>query len=45
MDQKQRKSMIYKTQPMAIYEVHPGSWMKHGWTRRELRKAFIIIVN
>ena len=29
---RNREKYDYKTQPMAIYEVHPGSWMKHGWT-------------
>ena len=28
-----RKSFDVNTQPMAIYEVHPGSWMKHPWTQ------------
>ena len=29
---KNREKFDEKVQPMAIYEVHPGSWMKHPWT-------------
>ncbi|MBQ1491252.1 MAG: 1,4-alpha-glucan branching enzyme, partial [Blautia sp.] len=29
---KARESFDEKTSPMAIYEVHPGSWMKHPWS-------------
>ena len=29
---KNREKFDETVQPMAIYEVHPGSWMKHPWT-------------
>ena len=41
---KNREKFDEKVQPMAIYEVHPGSWMKHPWTGR-MKKDFIITVN
>ena len=30
---KDRVNFVSEKQPMSIYEVHPGSWMKHPWSK------------